>query len=334
MKITVIGSGAWGCALADHLSRRAGHEVALYARREEIRAALSATRKCATLAAFPIHERVTFPAQLAPAVACGELLILALPSTAIPALAGEIAPHLPPGALLISAAKGILPGSSQRISELLAAALPGHRETIGVLSGPSFARGLMAGDPTAVVTAAANEASARKMQSAVTAGTLRAYASTDVVGVEIGGAVKNVLAIAAGIVDGVGLGANSQAGLITRGLKEMADLALALGGRLETCMGLSGLGDLVLTATGNESRNRTVGRRLGKGEKLAEILGSLGEVAEGVETARSVLLLADRNGVEMPICRAVAAVLYDDKDPRQAIHELLTRPLKSEAARD
>jgi glycerol-3-phosphate dehydrogenase (NAD(P)+) len=329
--VTVIGSGAWGCALADHLSRRAGHTVALYARRAEIRAALAATRECATLPGFPIHAGVTFPDHLADAARSSELIVLALPSTAIPALAGEIAPQLVPGGLLVSAAKGILPGSGQRISELLAEALPGQRETIGVLSGPSFARGLMAGDPTAVVTAAAHEETARKIQKAVTAGTLRAYASTDVLGVEIGGAVKNVLALAAGIAEGLGLGPNSQAALITRGLKEMADLATALGGRFETCMGLSGLGDLVLTATGNESRNRTVGRRLGRGEKLAEILGSLGEVAEGVETARSVLLLADRHHIEMPICREVAAVLYGGIAPRQAIHDLLSRPLKSEA---
>jgi glycerol-3-phosphate dehydrogenase (NAD(P)+) len=331
MNVAVIGSGAWGCALADHLSRRAGHGVALYARRAEIRDALAATRVCATLPGFPVHAGVGFPASLPDAVKHGELIVLALPSTAIPVLAGELAPHLAPGALVISAAKGILPGSGLRISEVLAAALPGHRETLGVLSGPSFARGLMAGDPTAVVTAAAGDATARSIQKAVTAGTLRAYASTDVLGVEIGGAVKNVLALATGIAEGLGLGPNSQAALITRGLKEMADLATALGGRFETCMGLSGLGDLVLTATGNESRNRTVGRRIGRGDQLADILSSLGEVAEGVETSRSVLLLADRHGIEMPICREVAAVLFGGIPPRQAIQDLLSRPLKSEA---
>ena len=330
MKVTVIGSGAWGCALADHLSRRAGHEVALFARRAVIRESLAATRECPTLPGFPVHDGVSFPAELADALEQRELIVLALPSTGIPALAGELGPQLIPGTLVVSAAKGILPGSGLRISEVLAEALPGLRETLGVLSGPSFARGLMAGDPTAVVTAASNEAAARRMQAAVTAGTLRAYASTDVLGVEIGGAVKNVLALATGIAEGLGLGPNSQAALITRGLKEMADLATALGGRFETCMGLSGLGDLVLTATGNESRNRTVGRRLGKGDKLADILSSLGEVAEGVETSRSVLLLSDRHGIEMPICREVAAVLFGGIPPRQAIQDLLSRPLKSE----
>ena len=328
--VAVIGGGAWGSALADHLARRAGCTVRQFVRRPALRAQLQDTRACPTLPGFALDPKIEYPATLAETLSGASLIVLAIPSGAVAALAKEMAPQLSPGALVVSAVKGLLP-DGRRLSEALTAMLPAANP-VAVLSGPSFARGLIAGDPTAVVTAAQDAAIATQLQQAVTAGNLRAYAATDMIGVELGGAVKNVLAIAAGAVEGLGLGPNAQAALITRGLKEMSDLVIALGGRFETCMGLSGLGDLVLTATGSESRNRLVGRRLGAGEPLEKILHSLGEVAEGVETARSLVALADRHGVEMPICRAVHATLHGGVTPREAIETLLRRPLKTEAS--
>ncbi len=330
----VVGGGAWGSALADHLARRAGHAVAQFARNPAVRAALRETRAIPTLPGFPLHEAVRHPDTLAGAVEACAVCVVAVPSRALPALGAELAPRLPANAIVVSASKGIHPVTHQRATEILAWALASATQDspdrIAALSGPSFARGLIAGDPTAVVTAAAEPALAARVQQFVTAGNLRAYASTDLIGVELGGAVKNVLAIAAGIVDGLGLGPNSRAALITRGVKELSGLVTAAGGKFETAMGLSGLGDLVLTATGDDSRNRAVGRRLGAGEPLPEILASLREVAEGVETARAVVALADRLGVELPICRAVRAALHEGKAPAAAIRELLARPLKAE----
>jgi glycerol-3-phosphate dehydrogenase (NAD(P)+) len=239
--------------------------------------------------------------------------------------------HLAPGAIIISASKGIENGSLMRMSEVIADALsPTIEPRLVVLSGPSFAREVALGDPTAIVAASGSADDALQVQVDFSSHGFRIYTNSDVAGVELGGAIKNVVAIAAGVVRGLGFGHNSVAAIITRGLAEMTRLALALGGRVETLAGLAGLGDLVLTCTGDLSRNRRVGIELGKGRKLADILADMIEVAEGVNTTKAVYELGHRLNIEMPITAGIYALLYEDKPAVEAASELMGRPLKRE----
>ncbi|HEX5890012.1 MAG TPA: NAD(P)H-dependent glycerol-3-phosphate dehydrogenase, partial [Pyrinomonadaceae bacterium] len=241
-----------------------------------------------------------------------------------------ISTHLNEGAILVSAAKGIEIETGKRISEIVKE-VAGATNPFVCLSGPSFAKEVIAGHPTAIVAASKDAAAARTVQSELSFENLRIYTNADVIGTEIGGSVKNVMAIAAGMATGLGFGSNSVAALITRGLAEITRLARREGAQVETLMGLAGLGDLVLTCTGALSRNRFVGEELGKGKRLEEIIAELSEVAEGIKTARAVKQLADRANLEMPIVNEVNAVLYEGKSARDAVSELMSRPLREEA---
>ena len=329
--VTILGAGSWGTALAAHLAR-IGHEVALWARNPEFAARLAAVGE------NPIYlPGVRFPPGLKPlgslekACSRAEMLVFVCPSSAIRGLAEATLPLLRGTPVVVSAAKGVEQETRLTMSAILDDVLgDAHRARIAVLSGPSFAREVGQGIPTAVTAAAAELAVAEAVQRFFTGETLRVYTSTDVAGVEIGGAVKNVIAVAAGVSDGLGFGHNSRAALITRGLAEITRLATRLGAQRQTLYGLSGLGDLVLTCTGDLSRNRTVGLRLGRGERLADIVASMKEVAEGVRNTRSVRDLARSVGVEMPITEQMYLLLYEDKPPRQVVVDLMARGLKRE----
>jgi glycerol-3-phosphate dehydrogenase (NAD(P)+) len=265
------------------------------------------------------------------ALSGAEVVILAAPSHATRSVVEGLREFARPGMIFVSATKGVEVETGERISEIVADVLGAHASSRFVcLSGPSFAQEVAAGEPTAVVAASTDDGSARRVQSSLGAPNFRVYTNRDVVGTELGGASKNVIALAAGMLAGLGLGSNSQAALVTRGLAEMTRLALAEGARLETLMGLAGLGDLVLTCTGALSRNRRVGFELGRGRALDEVLEGMREVAEGVKTTRALMLLARRRGVELPITEEVNAVLYEGKAVRAAVESLMSRPPKDE----
>jgi glycerol-3-phosphate dehydrogenase (NAD(P)+) len=332
MKTTVLGAGAFGTALAIQLARQ-GHETLLWARSEQEAAAMDRARENAHYlagATFPDGLRVT--SDRAKALSGAELVVLAIPCQATrEALAAAKDELRAP--LLCCASKGIERGTLMLMSEVLLDVLGADAaDRLTYLSGPSFAKELADGVPTAVTIAGTNAASTAAVQRAFSGGALRAYATEDVMGVEVGGALKNVIAIAAGIVDGLGFGQNCRAALITRGLAEIGRLAAKKGGSPLTLAGLAGVGDLVLTCTGSLSRNRTVGVELGRGRTLGAILAELGHVAEGVETTKSAFELGQRLGVPMPITEEVYRVLYEDKPAKQALLELMGRPLKHELA--
>lgn len=330
--VAVLGAGSWGSALAIHLGRL-GHEVRLWARNADHCAKLQAER------AHPSHPSVRFPdalrsePDLAGACAGGDAIVVACPSTAVRSLAGSVLPLLDRPALFVSTAKGIEAGTQLTMSAVLGEVVgvpSAHR--IAVLSGPSFAREVAQAMPTAVTAAARDLGVAEELQRLFNGPTFRVYTSADTVGVEVGAAVKNVIAVAAGVSDGLGFGANTRAALITRGLAEIARLAIELGAERATLAGLAGMGDLILTCTGDLSRNRQVGLRLGRGERLPDILASMSEVAEGVKNTVSVLDLARSVHVEMPIAEQMYLVLYESKDPKQAVVDLMSRRLKHELA--
>lgn len=327
--VAVLGSGSWGTALAIHLARL-GHQVTLWARRPELAARLRAAGE------HPVcHPGIAFPPGLEPsadlAATCrADAVVVSCPSHAMRALGDQIRPVLRRDALIVSTAKGIEQESQDTMSDVLEAALPEHATRVSVLSGPSFAREVARGLPTAVTAAASRSSVAEELQRLFNGPTFRVYTSTDVIGVEIGGSVKNVIAVAAGVSDGLGFGHNTRAALITRGLAEITRLGSRLGAKPATLSGLSCLGDLILTCTGDLSRNRTVGLRLGRGEAVEAILSSMSEVAEGVRNTASVRTLAHRAGVEMPITEQMYAVLHEGKAPRQAVADLMTRRQKPE----
>ncbi len=326
-----MGAGGWGTALG-MVAGRAGHEVRLWSRNAEVVASINRERvNSVYLAPHQIEGDVRATEDTSAALSAAEIVILAAPSHATRGLLRRMAADVRPEMILVSATKGIESETGQRISEVVRAVLGADCAARFVcLSGPSFAQEVAARQPTAVVAASADEQLARTVQAALSFESLRVYTNADVVGTELGGAVKNVIAVAAGMVSGLGLGANSVAALITRGLAEIVRLAVAQGARVETLMGLAGLGDLVLTCTGGLSRNRFVGQELGRGRTLAEILAGMHEVAEGVRTTRAVKLLADKHDVEMPITAQVHAVLYEEQSARAAVEQLMTRPLKGE----
>jgi glycerol-3-phosphate dehydrogenase (NAD(P)+) len=333
-RITVLGSGAWGTAIALSLSRNSSHDVTLWSHRAEAADALNQSRENLHFLpgfSFPADLRVT--TDEAQAVAGSEILVCVAPSQFLRPTMERLALHLHSGQILVSATKGLEDHSFLRMTEVIRSCVAeaGLELPVGALSGPSFAQEVAAGMPTAVTIAFPDPAIAAFIQREFSSSTLRLYTNDDVIGVEMGGALKNVIAIAAGVLAGLGLGLNSAAGLITRGIAETTRLAVAAGGRRETLSGLSGVGDLVLTCTGSLSRNRTVGFELGRGRKLPEILAGLeGKVAEGVRTTRAALGLARKLGVEMPITEQMERILDKGKDPKEAIRELMLRPGRDE----
>lgn len=328
-RAAVLGAGSWGTALANHLAA-VGHDVRLWARDASLVRDMQARRANAVyLPDVTLPPRVRPMADLAGALDGAEFVVCAVPSHGVRLVMQAAAPHLRPQAIVVSATKGLEEDTLLRVSELLAQVLQ-HDHPIVVLSGPSFAAELAREHPTAVCVASHDAAAVGRVQAEFRSPWLRLYASDDVVGVEIGGALKNVIAIAAGVVEGLGIGQNAQAALITRGLAEIGRLALALGARRETLAGLSGLGDLVLTCTGSFSRNRHVGVELARGRPLAEIVGGMKMVAEGVRTTTAALALGSRHGVELPIATQMAEVLEGRKDVRTAIADLMLRPQRSE----
>jgi glycerol-3-phosphate dehydrogenase (NAD(P)+) len=328
--VTVLGAGSWGTALAIHLGRL-GHPVDLWGRSAALAVRLREAGEhpdCHPGVSFP--ESLNPTADLAAAVGRAEAVVMSCPSHAMHGLAEQVRPLLNEHALIVSTAKGIEQDTHRTMSAILETVLPDHRTRVSVLSGPSFAREVARGMPTAVTAAASDLSVAEELQQLFNGPTLRVYTSTDVVGVEIGGAVKNVIALAAGVSDGLGFGHNTRAALITRGLAEISRLAIELGADPRTLYGLSCLGDLVLTCTGDLSRNRSVGLRLGRGEKLQDIIASMSEVAEGVRNTLSVRSLSRSVRVEMPITEQMYDVLYEDKEPAKAVVDLMARRLKPE----
>jgi glycerol-3-phosphate dehydrogenase (NAD(P)+) len=327
MKLSVLGAGAWGTALA--ASWAPHHAVTLWGRNAADLDAMRASRLNARyLPGCPLPATLELSADFDAALADAELIVIAVTSSGLrPTLAALASrPVLPP---IVWVCKGFEPGSRKLPHQLIAELLPAHRQA-GVLSGPSFAQEVAHGYPTALTLASHDNAMAHHFAETLSGHRLRIYAHDDVVGVEVGGAVKNVMAIAAGICDGLELGHNARAALITRGLAEMTRLGVKLGGHFETFMGLSGLGDLILTTTGDLSRNRQVGLRLARGQALDAILNELGHVAEGVTTAREVAALASEMGVDMPITRAVCQMLFEGLPAAQAVDALLNREIKAE----
>jgi glycerol-3-phosphate dehydrogenase (NAD(P)+) len=332
-KIAIIGGGSWGTALAIALSRSSRpHRLALWAHNAEIVEMLSSRRVNEIyLPGFALPAEIEVTGSLEKALAGADIILGVMPSAHARKIYRDMRPFAKRDSVFVSSTKGLEPDTYARISEVIA-------EEIGldsslrfaVLSGPSFALEVAAGQPTAVALASADEQLASKVQEEFSGPRFRLYTNDDVIGTEIAGAVKNVIAIAAGICTGLELGTNTVAALITRGLAEMTRLAVALGGRRETLSGLAGVGDLILTATGELSRNRSVGIELGKGRELSEILGSTRRVAEGVGSAAATLELARRTQVEMPITEQVHTVLTAGRVTRDAIRELMERRLKQE----
>lgn len=323
----VIGGGAWGTALAQ-TSARAGLDVTLWAREPEVVESINTAHQNSTfLPGVALEQAVRATGDLTELAECDFILAVS-PAQHLRASLAALAPHARDGLPLVLCAKGIEQGSLKMMTEVLAEALP--QAAPAVLSGPSFAADVVRGLPTAVTLAAPDEALGRELAEAIATPTFRPYLATDMVGAEIGGSVKNVLAIACGIVEGRGLGRSAHAALITRGFAEMTRLAVALGGQAETVAGLCGLGDLVLTCSSPQSRNMSVGLALGGGQTLDQALAGKVSIAEGVASAPAVRQLADKLGVEMPICEATAAILAGEADVDEAIAGLLSRPLKSE----
>jgi glycerol-3-phosphate dehydrogenase (NAD(P)+) len=326
MRTTVLGGGAWGTALASHAAR-AGLPVRMWIREPEVAAAVNERRENpAYLPGVELPAGLRATDRLDEALADAETVIVVIPSEFCRSIYRQAAALFPKDAVLVSATKGLEVGTLRRMTEVASAEAPGR--PLAALSGPSFALEVAKALPTAVVVASTDHAVAERVQRPLATRTFRVYSSEDVVGVELAGALKNIIAIAAGIVDGLGYGHNTVAALITRGLAEILRLAVALGAKPDTLAGLAGLGDLVLTCTGALSRNRTVGQRLGRGLPLSE--ASAGLHPEGVRTTLAACALAEREGIEMPIAWQMKAVLYEGKSPREALDALMLRSLKRE----
>jgi len=328
VRIAVLGGGSWGTALGAHLAR-SGHAVRLWLRTADVARAINERHENPVyLPGVALPQGLEASTDLAAAVSDAETAFVVIPSEYCRAIYRQLGAVAPSGLVVVSATKGMEIDTLCRMTEVAAAETPGH--PLAAVSGPSFAMEVAQGQPTTVVVAAADHAVAEAVQRVLSSRTFRAYSSDDVVGVELAGALKNVIAIAAGIIDGLGYGHNTVAALITRGLAEMTRLAVVLGGRADTLSGLAGLGDLVLTCTGGLSRNRRVGQALGAGHTLAEAVSGTHMVAEGVRTTLAACALSDRASVEMPIARQMQAVLYEGKPPREAVEELMLRTLKRE----
>jgi glycerol-3-phosphate dehydrogenase (NAD(P)+) len=330
-RAAVLGAGAWGTALAKLLSDK-GDRVSLYTRRPDLPALILRTHENERyLPGIRLATGLEVTDDLVRAVSGADLVVLAVPSHAVRGVMSAAASALAPGAPLVSATKGIENDSLMLMREVIVDVFgPAIDGRIAVLSGPTFAREVALGLPAAVVVASSSSEIAHDVQQRFAGERLRVYTSDDPVGVELGGALKNVIAIAAGACEGLGYGHNARAALVTRGLAEIVRLSIAKGGNALTLAGLAGLGDLVLTCTGELSRNRTVGFELGRGRTLPDVLAGLGHVAEGVRTAKSAYDLGRRVGVEMPITTEVYQVLYEGKSPKQAVSDLLARANRPE----
>jgi glycerol-3-phosphate dehydrogenase (NAD(P)+) len=332
MKISIIGAGSFGTAVAA-VAARCGNEIVLWAHDPHVADEIEQTRHNPIyLQSIALDGNVRATSSLAEAAEFSDVLFMIVPSHHYRSVLAQMRPHLRREIAIVSATKGIENETLQRMSEVTALELGGALRSFAVLSGPTFALEMARGDPTAAVIASLDQVLAEEVQHAMSSPTFRIYNSHDVTGVELAGSLKNVIAIAAGVIEGLGLGSNTTAALITRGLHEVTKLSIALGGRIETLAGLAGMGDLVLTCTGSLSRNRSVGVALGKGKPLAEILAESRTVAEGVRTSKAAKELADRHGIEMPITAEMYRVLHQGESPRGALQRLMTRSLKAEAA--
>jgi glycerol-3-phosphate dehydrogenase (NAD(P)+) len=334
-KIAIVGAGAWGTGLAIVLGRKGTHQVRLWAHEKEVRDSISALRlNQLFLPEQTIPETVLPTNDWGEAIQDAEIVVSAVPSHHCRAIFGKMQAHLQPEMLLVSATKGLENETHMRMTEVIAQVLGsanGFTPRVGALSGPSFAKEVARGDPTAITIASHDPELGKIVQQEFSDPRFRLYTNDDVTGVELGGALKNIIAIAAGICAGLDLGHNSIAALITRGLAEMTRLVIACGGRRETMSGLAGLGDLVLTCTGGLSRNRNVGVELGRGRKLPDIIAAMhGMVAEGVFTTHAAVGLARQHQVEMPIIGEMHEILHNGKSPGDAIRDLMTRSAKSE----
>jgi len=330
--IAVIGAGSWGTALAKLLSDK-GHRVHLWAHRPEHVAAINRERENKKyLPGFTLNEKVEASSDLREVISGKTFVLMVVPSHVYRSVFQQLVPFLGKESIVVSATKGIENDSLMTMSQVMNDEFgkSGRKAEIGVLTGPSFAKEVAAGIPTAVTVAANKKELAARIQDIFFTERFRVYASTDLIGQELGAALKNIVAIAAGISDGLGYGTNTRAALITRGLAEITRLGVKMGANPLTFSGLGGLGDLVLTCTGDLSRNRTVGLKLGQGKKLQTILAEMEMVAEGVKTTRSAWNLARREGVDMPILAQIYKVLYEDKPCQQAVMSLLTRDQKEE----
>lgn len=328
--VAVVGAGSWGTAFSAMLAGR--HvEVSLWAFEPEVCAGIRERRENrAFLPGIPLPGGIRPTNDLAEAVSGKTVVAFAVPSHHLRKVAAQAAPYLSHGACLVSLAKGVENGTLKRMTEILAEASPSNATRVAALSGPTFAREVAEGKPTGATVAAKDPAVAVRLQHALSGPRFRLYADDDVTGIEIGGALKNVMAIAAGMADGLGFGHNARALLISRGLAEISRLGVRLGADPRTFAGLSGMGDLVLTCTGDLSRNRTVGLRLGRGEKIGEVLAGMTMVAEGVRTVVSAVELSRSTGVPMPISEQVHAILHGGKDPGEAVSDLFARALRRE----
>ncbi len=336
-EIAIIGAGAWGTGIAIVLGRKGTHRVRLWAHEADVCESITQNRVNEKfLPGRRIPDSVTASNDLAATLQGAHIIVSVMPSQHCRALFERMRSLIPPRSLIVSATKGLEENSLQRMTEIIIQVLKrkdddGAAPAVGALSGPSFAQEVARGDPTAITIASRDAVLLRTVQQEFSDASFRVYTNSDVAGVELGGALKNIVAIAAGICDGLGFGHNSVAALITRGLAEMTRLAVACGGRAETMAGLAGLGDLVLTCTGGLSRNRSVGVELGRGHKLPDIIAGMhGMVAEGVFTTTAAVGLAHARRVEMPITEQMHAILHHGKSPREAIQELMSRSGKSE----
>jgi glycerol-3-phosphate dehydrogenase (NAD(P)+) len=330
-RIAVIGAGSWGTALANRLAEN-GHDVCLWAFEPELVREINGSHTNSLfLSGIKLHPALTCSGSLQETVSGCGLILLVTPVQVMRGVLKQMAPHIAADAVIANASKGIELETLRTVSQICEELLPAElTKRFVALSGPTFAREVAQGLPSLIVAASHDEAAARRIQAAFSCSCLRVYTNTDVIGVELGGAVKNVIAIAAGICDGLGFGHNARAALITRGLAEMNRLGQAMGAEAATFAGLAGMGDLVLTCTGDLSRNRTVGFKLGQGMSLADILAEMRMVAEGVKSAESVYNLARKLGVEMPIIEKTYLILHENKPAREAVTELMARGLKSE----
>lgn len=332
MKLSIIGAGSFGTAVAA-VAANCGNDVVLWAHDPHVAAEIEQTRRNPIyLPSIALDARVRATSSLAEAAAFSDVLFMIVPSHHFRSVLAQLRPHLPGQVSIVSGTKGIENDTLQRMSEVTAIELGDALHGFAVMSGPTFALEMARGDPTAAVVASTHLALAEQLQHAMSCPTFRLYNSNDVAGVELAGSLKNVIAIAAGVLEGLGLGSNTTAALITRGLHEVTKLAIALGGRMETLAGLAGMGDLVLTCTGSLSRNRSLGVALGQGKALAEILAESRTVAEGVRTSKAARELAERHHIDMPITAEMMRVLHENESPRVALQRLMTRSLKAEAA--
>ena len=332
MRISIVGAGSFGTAMAI-TAARAGNDVVLWAHDPEVAATIRDTGANPDyLRGMPLGERIHATNDLAEAARFSDTIFMVVPSHHYREVLTNLRPHFRDRVKVISGTKGIENESLDRMSEVSAHVLGEQLAAFAVLSGPTFALETARADPTAAVIASKDVEFAQEVQQVMSCAAFRLYHSSDVVGVELAGSLKNVIAIAAGVLEGMGLGSNTTAALITRGLHEMTRLGLALGGRLETFAGLAGMGDLVLTCTGALSRNRTVGVLLGQGKTLEEILRDAKFVAEGIKTSKSAQQMSERHGIEMPIASEMHRVLYEGESPRGGLQRLMTRTLKAEHA--